>query len=186
MILAAASSPSGEGWIHYMYPEPGDIFPTWKSTFVKRVNSPSGKPYILGSGIYNMQMDRAFIEDVVNRAGTLIAERGKEAFAQLRDKTGPFVFMDTYVFVDTPDGTELVNPAFPSLEGRNLIDLKDLKGRAVVREQIATAMKKGSAWLDLYWSKPGHNTPARKRTFVRKVQSGQDTYIVGSGLYLDE
>lgn len=150
MILAAAGSPSGEGWVHYMYPELGDIFPTWKSTFVKRVNSPSGKPHIIGVGIYNMQMDKAFIEDVVNRAGTLIAERGKEAFAQLRDKTGPFVFMDTYVFVDSPDGTESVNPAFPSLEGRNLIDLKELKGRAVVREQIAAAMKKGSAWLDLY------------------------------------
>jgi len=121
----------------------------------------------------------------VNRASALVAEQGKEAFSQLRDKTGPFVFMDTYVFVDSPDGTELVNPAQPSLEGKNIIDLKDLKGKAVVKEEITEAMKDGSTWLDLYWYKPGQNTPARKLTFVREVQSGGETYIVGSGFYTE-
>jgi signal transduction histidine kinase len=186
MILEAAGSPSGEGWVHYMYPEPGDIFPAWKSTFVKRVTFPSGKQYLIGCGIYNMRMDKAFIVDVVNRAASLVAKQGTEAFGQLRDKTGPFVFMDTYVFVDTTDGTELVNPAQPSLEGKNLIHLRDLKGRPVVQEEIAAAMKDGSAWVDLYWYKPGNNLPARKQTYVRKVQSGQNTYIVGSGVYMEE
>ncbi|MGJ0428763.1 cache domain-containing protein [Methylobacter sp.] len=186
MILDAVKNPSGEGWIHYMYPEPGNIFPTWKSTFLKRVTFPSGTPHIIGCGIYNMQMDKAFIEDVVNRAASRIKERGQEAFGQLRDKRGPFVFMDTYVFVETPEGTELVNAAFPSLEGRNIIDLKDLKGKAFVQEYTAAAMKEGSAWVDYYWYKPGENTPARKQTFVRKVQSGEDIYIVGSGFYLEE
>lgn len=186
MILDVAGSPSGEGWIHYMYPEPEDIFPTWKSTFVKQVTFPLGEQHIIGCGIYNMQMDRAFIEDVVGRAATLVAEQGKDAFGQLRDRTGPFVFMDTYVFVITPDGTELVNPAFPSFEGRNFIDLRDLKGKPVIQDEIAAAMKDGSAWLDLYWYKPGQNTPAQKQTFVRKVQLGQDIYIVGSGIYTEE
>jgi signal transduction histidine kinase len=186
MILAAAESPSGEGWVHYMYPEPGDIFPAWKSTFVKRVNFPSEKQYIVGSAIYNMQMDKAFIEDVVNRATTLIAEQGRDAFGQLRDKTGPFRFMDTYVFVEATDGTELVDPAQPSLEGKNIMDLKDVNGKAVARTCINAALKNGSAWVDYYWYKPGSNTPARKQTYVRKVQSGQDTYIVGSGLYVEE
>jgi signal transduction histidine kinase len=94
--------------------------------------------------------------------------------------------MDTYVFLDTPDGTELVNPAQPSLEGKNLIGLRDLKGKALVQKYIAAAIKDGGAWVDYYWYKPGQNTPGRKQTFVRKVQSGQDIYIVGSGLYLDD
>jgi signal transduction histidine kinase len=185
MFLEVAGSPSGEGWVHYMYPEPGDIFPTWKSSFVKRVTYPSGEHYILGCGIYNMQMDKAFIEDVVNRAATLVEDRGQGAFGQLREKTGPFVFMDTYVFVLTPHGTELVNPAQPSLEGKNLMDLRDVNGKAVAKENIGTAMKHGSGWVDYYWWKPGQNTPARKQTYVRKVQFGQDTYILGSGVYMD-
>jgi signal transduction histidine kinase len=186
MILDAAGSPSGEGWVHYMYPEPGKIFPTWKSTFVKRVNFPTGTPRIIGCGIYNMKMDRAFIEDVVDHAVTLVAQRGKDAFGDLRDRKGPFVFMDTYVFVIAQDGTELVNAAQPSLEGRNLTDLRDLKGKLVIRDEIAAALKDGKAWLDIYWYRPGQNASARKQTFVRKVQSGQDTYIVGSGIYEEE
>jgi signal transduction histidine kinase len=76
-----------------------------------------------------------------------------------------------------------VNASLPSLEGRNIIDLKDLNGNLVVREEIDAAMKRGSAWLDMSWFKPGHNTPALKQTFVRKTQFGQDIYIVGSGIY---
>jgi len=185
MFLEVAASPSGEGWVHYMFPEPGNIFPAWKSTFLKRVTLPSGEQRLTGAGIYNMQMDKAFIEDVVDRAAALVAARGTAAFAQLRDKTGPFVFMDTYVFVDTIDGTEVVNPAQPSLEGTNIIDLRDVKGTRLARNYIAAASKMGSAWVDYYWYKPGHNTPSRKHAYVRKVQAGQDTYVVGSGVYLE-
>ncbi|HEX5884103.1 MAG TPA: cache domain-containing protein [Pyrinomonadaceae bacterium] len=184
MFLKVAESSAGEGWVHYMYPEPGGLFPTWKSTFLKRVTFPSGKQHLIGSGIYNMQMDRVFIEDVVDRAVALIAQRGKAAFAELRDKKGPFVFMDTYVFVNTPDGTELVNAGQPSLEGRSVIDLKDVKGTPIARNYIAAAMKDGKAWVAYYWYRPGESQPALKQTYVRKVQSGNVTYIVGSGFYV--
>ncbi|WP_299708012.1 cache domain-containing protein [uncultured Pontibacter sp.] len=183
MFLEVGERPEAEGWVHYMFPEPGDIFPAWKSSFLKRVTFPSGKRYLVGSGIYNMQMDKAFIEDLVNRAAALVEARGPDAFAELRDKQGSFFFMDTYVFVMRPDGTELVNPAQPSLEGKNLMELKDLQGKEVVKEEIAAAMKDGKAWLEHYWYKPGDNTPAPKQTYVRRVQHGGETYIVGSGFY---
>lgn len=186
MILEAANTPAGEGWVHYMYPEPGDIFPTWKSTFVKRVTFPVGTEHIIGCGIFNMQMDRAFIEDVVNRAADLIAARGRNAFPELRDKTGPFVFMDTYVFVNSPGGVELVNPGQPSLEGRNMTGVGDLKGKKLVDEYIDAAMRNGSAWVQYYWYRPGSNAPALKHTFVKKVQFGGETFIVGSGFYSEE
>jgi signal transduction histidine kinase len=183
MILEIGTSASGEGWIHYMYPEPGEVFPTWKSSFVKRVTFPDGKQYIVGSGIYNMEMDKAFIEDVVNRAAALVEEQGKEAFVLLRDKKGPFVFMDTYVFVDNMQGVELVNAAQPGIEGKNLINEKDVNGKFLVRDIIDSATKKGSAWVDYFWYKPGQNEPAHKLAYVRKVQHGIVTYIVGAGLY---
>lgn len=186
MILDTAASPNGEEWIHYMYPEPGNIFPAWKSTFLKLVKFPGGEPHIIGCGVYNMQMDKAFIEDLVNRAATVVANQGKNAFPLLRDKKGPFYFMDVYVFVNTPIGVEVVNPVFPSLEGRNLLGLKDLKGNSVIQDEINAAMNQGSAWLDFYWFKPGQNTLARKQTYVRKVQSGNEVFIIGSGFYPEE
>ncbi|MGZ3770929.1 MAG: cache domain-containing protein [Bdellovibrio sp.] len=186
MILDVGANPSGEGWIHYLYPEPANVFPVWKSTFLKRIKFPDGKPYIVGCGIYNMQMDKAFIEDIVNRASVLVAEKGKEAFPILSDKKGPFVFMDVYVFITSPNGIQILNPDFPSLEGKNLLGLKDLKGRSVVQEEISAAMNSGSAWLDVFWFMPGSNNLGRKKTFVRKVQSGSETFIVGSGFYSGE
>ena len=151
----------------------------------KRVTFPSGAPHLVGCGIYDMRVEQSFIEDVVDRAAVLVAARGGGAFAELRDEIGAYAFMDTYVFVDRPDGVELVNSAQPSLEGKDLSGMKDAKGKAAVDEYIALAMKNGNAWTEYYWYRPGSNTPVRKKTYVRKVGSGEHTYIVGSGLYVD-
>lgn len=186
MFLDAGNSTLGEGWVHYMWPEPGDIFPTWKSSFVRKVTFPSGKKYLVGCGIYNMQMDKAFIEDVVNRACDLIRSNGRSAFDEIRDRKSSFNFMDIYVFVDDPQGLELVNPAQPSLEGKNLMNLKDAYGKLFIREYIEAALKKGSAWVNYDWYKPGQNTIAPKYTYVKKVNFGNETFVVGAGFYPDE
>jgi signal transduction histidine kinase len=183
MILEAGATPEGEGWVHYLNPEPDNIFPIWKSTFVKRVTFPSGQDYIIGCGIYNMQMDGAFIVDVVDRAADLIAAEGPAAFDMLRDKTGPFLFMDTYVFVDNLTGVELVNAAQPSLEGKNMINEQDVHGKYVMREYLDAAVKNGSAWVDYYWYRPGDNAIAKKHTYVKLVQYGKETFVVGAGYY---
>jgi len=182
-FLEVAKSPSGEGWIHYLYPEPGNIFPCWKSSFVKLVRFPDGTSYLVGCGIYNMNLDQTFIRDVVDRAVTQIEQEGRSAFPALHDKTGPYLFMETYVFVDLTDGTELVNPAQPSLEGKNLIGLKDIKGKMVTKYYIDAAMKEGSAWVDYQWYRPGSNEPAAKHTYVRKAVFGNETFVVGAGYY---
>lgn len=91
--------------------------------------------------------------------------------------------MDTYVFVDTPEGVELVNGAQPSLEGRMLIKMTDARGKYAARDYIEAALNRGSAWVDYMWYKPGKNEPVQKFTYVRKVEHGEKTYIIGAGLY---
>lgn len=183
MFMDVFSSNDPEAWVHYMYPEPGDIFPIWKSSFIKKVQFPSGKNYIIGCGIYQMEMDSAFIENMVNHAALLIQEKGKDAFATLRDKTGPFIFMDTYVFVDSPDGIEWVNPAQPSLEGTNILQLKDVKGKFVAKEYIQAALSSDNAWMNYYWYRPGQNVPSLKYSFVKKVKFKNEIFILGAGFY---
>lgn len=186
MFLEVAASASGEGWAHYMFPEPGSLFPAWKSVFAKRVAFPNGKQHLIGAGIYNMQMDTVIIRDIVDRAAALIEARGTAAFEQLRDRKGPFVFMDTYVFVERADGVEMVNAGQPSLEGTNLIAVQDVNGKYLVRDYIDGAMKHGAVWIEYYWYKPGHNEPARKLAYVRRVETAGVTYVVGSGLYVEQ
>ena len=185
MFIERTSDSDGVGWVHYMWPRPNSIFPTWKSTFVRRVTAPSGKAYIIGCGIYNMKMEEEFIVDEVNEAAALIEQKGRPAFDTLRDKTGPFIFLDTYIFVDTPDGTELVNGGFPGIEGKNIMDFKDVNGKYLVRDYINLALKNGEGWVKYFWPKPGSDKPLEKRTYVKKVMYGGETFIVGCGAYLE-
>jgi Signal transduction histidine kinase len=59
-LLEAATKIPGkpEGWYHYQWPVPGGLLPRWKSSFVVMVKAPSGKKYLIGSGMYNDRMKR--------------------------------------------------------------------------------------------------------------------------------
>ena len=185
MFIDETSRSSGEGWVHYLRTKPDGIFPAWKSSFLKRVKAPSGKVYIVGCGIYNMKIEKEIISNVVDEAAALIEKEGPAAFDRIRDKTGPFVFLDTYVFVDRPDGVELVNPAFPSVEGKNFMNFMDATGKYLAAEYIDTALKKGSGWVTYLWPKPGETRPSIKHSYVKKAVYGGEAFIVGSGAYLE-
>ncbi len=47
-FVQTALSP-GEGWVHYMWPKPGEKDPSPKATFIFKV---PGKPYAMGAGTY--------------------------------------------------------------------------------------------------------------------------------------
>jgi hypothetical protein len=67
--------------------------------------------------------------------------KGSRAFEELWNKKGSFYFMDTYVFVDTPEGVELVNPAQPYLEGKNIAELKNAGDVTIVKDYISEGPK---------------------------------------------
>jgi signal transduction histidine kinase len=182
-FIARASSENGEGWIHYQWPRPGEIFPVWKSTYVRRAISPAGNAYLVGSGCYNMPLDRAFIVDLVEAAARMLSERGSAGFARLRDNGDEFVFMDTYVFVVALNGVEYVNPAFPNLEGRNLLDYKDAAGNFLVREMIDKTEDDANAWVEYFWPRPGSGDAVKKLAYVQRTDVDGETMVIGAGLY---
>jgi signal transduction histidine kinase len=182
-FIARASSAKGEGWIHYQWPRPGEIFPVWKSTYVRRAISPAGNTYLVGSGRYNMPLERAFIVDLVEEAARMLNELGRAGFERLRNDSDEFVFMDTYVFVVALNGVEYVNPAFPNLEGRNLLDYKDAAGKFLVQEMIDKTEEAASAWVGYFWPKPGSEEAVKKLAYVRRTGVDGETMVIGAGLY---
>ncbi|HTY13220.1 MAG TPA: cache domain-containing protein [Candidatus Omnitrophota bacterium] len=184
-FYAAAGNASNEGWVYYLWPRPGDVYDSWKATFLKRVTAPSHKEYLVGSGVYDMKLDREMIVERVNKAAALIEREGRQAFDKLRDRSGDFVFMDNYVFVETLSGVEVVNPGFPNLEGKNLIDYQDDSGRKIVKEYLDLADRDGAGWTEYNWPKPGRSVPSRKQTYVKKVTVNGETFVVGCGAYLE-
>ena len=173
-----------EGWTHYLWPKPGEIMPTWKTTLVKLATTPSSQQYIVGSGVYNMKMEGAFVEDEVKDAAQLIESKGTDALDVIRDPASEFLFPNTYIFVFAQDGTDLVNPAFRYLEGQNIMDLKDADGKYLVRAMFDLVEKQDSGWVDYKWPKPGESKSTKKSSFVTKAELGNTWVLVGSGVYL--
>ncbi|MCK9203707.1 MAG: cache domain-containing protein [Bacteroidales bacterium] len=171
------------GWTHYEWVKPGDREPSWKSTFVKLSRAPSGSIYVVGSGLYDMKMEKEFAIDAVNDALNLIRIMGKDAFRTLRDSTSELVYKDTYVFVLDTLCNMLVNAGAPSLEGTNQKDLMDPSGKYFIREMIHVANEKGQGWVDYQWPKPGKSIPGHKTSFVKKIVIRGEALIVGTGIY---
>jgi cytochrome c len=70
---------------------------------------------------------------LVDSAAALIETKGKNAFPEFKKKDSKWYTGKTYVFVDDYNGTVLVNPPSPEIEGKNLLDMKDAKGKTLVR-----------------------------------------------------
>jgi len=77
-----------EGWSHYVWFKPGQEIPSWKTSFLRYVKAPSGKGYIIGSGLYEMKPEKAFVVDIVDEAAYIVGKEGRGAFPVLRDKAG--------------------------------------------------------------------------------------------------
>ena len=176
IIATTTTLPSKtEGWYHYQWPIPGWLFLRWKSTYARLVIAPSGKRYIVAAGIYDDRMQKPFVVDLVKDAVGQIEKNGTAAFPLFRDPTARFMVKDAYIFVVEPSGVVLVDPGLPSLEGRNLLDVKDTQGKKPIGEMLKVVQTSGSGWV--YYM--------QKSTYVSKAKMRNRWVLVGCGVYSD-
>jgi len=185
-FLRELADGSDDGWVHYLWPTPEQPYSFfWKSTYIHRATDPQGQEFVVGSGLYQMKMERFFVTEQVDEAAALIAAEGEAAFDKLRDPTGEYRFYDVYMFVLDPEGNLLVNAGFPEQEAKNVADLEDRRGRLFVREMLELVAEREAGWIDYDWPKPGDTRASRKSSYIRRVDSGGRTLIVGAGVYLE-
>jgi len=184
-FIQKATTDKEGGWTHYLWTKPGSDKSLWKTTYVKLAKTSAGKEYVVGCGLYDMKMEKAFAVDAVDDAAALIRKEGKKALQILKDTTSEFVYKDTYVFVLDSTCVLLVDPPFPKLEGINVINYKGMTGKYVFREFMKTAKEKGSGWVDYLWPKPGETVQSNKTSYVKKVNLSNGWYVVGTGIYLE-
>jgi signal transduction histidine kinase len=182
----ASSTAHPTGWIHYLWAEKGELFPSWKHAYIMGVKGPDGKTYAIGSGTYNLRTETQWVVDDVDSAARLLEARGKEAYKDLVDKASIFYFYNTYIFVLSLNGRMVVDPAFPTNEGRDMMDFQDFAGHYIVRELLERLGNQETVYLTYMWPAPGQSNPSKKMIYARKVQCGDRSVIVGSSLYLME
>ena len=130
---------------------------------------------------------REFTASQVNSAVELIEEEGEQAFPQLREEGSQWFHDDFYIFVWKTDGIRVVYPPDASGEGQNVSDLEDFTGKPIGQMFINISQsEEGEGWIDYYWPKPGDTEPSMKYTYIKRASFDNQTYIVGSGFYLEE
>ena len=123
-------------------------------------------------------MERAFVVDVVKDAVGQIEKNGEAAFRLFHDPTGPFIAKDAYIFVIDPSGVDLVNPGFPNLEGRNILDVKDTQGKIVDPGDAPGRRNQRFRLGRLYVAQTGRKCLHAE---VRLCEQGEDGRQVGAG-----
>lgn len=181
-LLRELEAGNDSGWEHYLWPKPESSTFRWKTSYVRRTVAPDGSEYVVGSGLYEMEMERFFVVEQVNDAVDLLLADGEDAFYTLRDRSTGFRFYDAYVFVLDPSGIMLVNVGFPDLENSNVAAMQDAAGKMIGQEILSVPLGE-AAWVDYLWPKPGDERPSPKSSYVRRVEVDGREYIVGAGVY---
>ena len=118
---------------------------------------------------YNGKMSETKLKDLV-----------RESLRPLRYNDGK-----GYFFATTLDGTEELFADRPTVEGKNILTLKDTRGKSVIKDMIALVKKQNEGFYSYHWSKPeqpGRDYP--KVSFVKYFSPFN--WFIGTGAYLDD
>ncbi len=90
-----------------------------------------------------------------------------------------------YFFIVNKKGVNIVHPLLPQLEGKNLINVKDIKGTYIVKESLELLTKHEEGFQEYFWRKSKNDTKEyRKIGFIKSLDE-LDWYI-GTGEYIDD
>ena len=103
-----------------------------------------------------------------------------KAYADISDKANAaFHHEDLYLVVYALDGTVKAHGANAKMVGKNLIDLKDIDGKAFVKERVDMARTHASFWQDYKFTNPENKKIEPKSMYCEKLD---DTVVCG-GIY---
>jgi two-component system NarL family sensor kinase len=89
---------------------------------------------------------------------------------------------DNYFFLYELDGTNVMHPRLPQLEGTNLWNKQDESGKFLIQDLIRQA-RDGGGFVEYIWNRPSTHTNELKLGYVELVP--ECNWMIGTGLYMD-
>lgn len=126
---------------------------------------------------------RALAQSLVDEAVELIQTKGEDALLMIEDENGKFNTPDTYVFITSESGADLVNPAFRDIEGLPLENYTEPTSKDAQMTIVNAVKDKDTAWVEYLWPRPKETKPSRKISYLRKIIVNGKVRIVGAGFY---
>jgi cytochrome c len=116
----------------------------------------------------------------VKKGIAFIKANGRDkGYAEVSNKQGQFIDRDLYLVVYGLDGTVRAHGANDKMIGKNLIDLKDVDGKAFVKERVDLAQSKGTFWQDYKFTNPVSKKIEPKSMYCEKLEDA----VVCGGIY---
>ncbi|MDL5034194.1 cache domain-containing protein [Pelomonas sp. APW6] len=117
---------------------------------------------------------------MVKKGVAYIKANGKQkGYAEITSKTGQFRYEDLYLVVYGLDGVVHAHGANEKMVGRNLIELKDVDGKAFVKERVEMGKSKPSFWQDYKFTNPENKKVEPKSMYCERLE---ETVVCG-GIY---
>lgn len=118
-------------------------------------------------------------------AAVLLAAEGDAAIDKIKDANGEFRFADGegYIWIHNLDGVMVMHPIKPSLDGKGLLDMRDVNGVYLFAAMNELVEEKGEGWVPYSWPKPGQSESSPKVSYVVLVKHGDNEYVAGAGMY---
>ncbi|MDH2431788.1 methyl-accepting chemotaxis protein [Pokkaliibacter sp. MBI-7] len=108
-----------------------------------------------------------------------------EAQQRARDALSAMRYGDNnYVFILSEQGTFVMHPLLPKLEGQRLSAVKDAKGTVFLPALVSTAQQQGEAFSQYYWSRDGKAAAVPKLTYAKAAPAWG--WVAATGIYLDD
>ena len=118
---------------------------------------------------------------MVKKGVAYVKSAGKDkAYADISEKANAeFHHQDLYLTVYALDGTVKAHGANAKMIGKNLIELKDIDGKAFVKERMDLAKTNATFWQDYKFTNPESKKIEPKSMYCEKLD---DTVVCG-GIY---
>lgn len=110
--------------------------------------------------------------------------------AQFNQKSGPWVWKDTYIFIhDCSKKVTAAHPMKPEMIGQDVSSIKDAKsGKSIYPDSAAYCKmvqdSPSGVWKEYWWPKPGEKEPSRKLSYYLSAKG--TPYLVIAGVYDDK
>ena len=117
---------------------------------------------------------------MVKKGVAFIKANGKDkGYAEITNKQSQFTDRDLYLVVYGLDGVVRAHGANEKMIGKNLMELKDVDGKAFVKERVELAASKGTFWQDYKFTNPVSKKIEPKQMYCEKL----DDAVVCGGIY---
>ncbi|WP_147821008.1 methyl-accepting chemotaxis protein [Salidesulfovibrio onnuriiensis] len=151
--------------------------------------------YLPTTGAALMEEKRVAVMSTVDVAYTLVEFYGKEASSgalskeDAQKKAAAAVKAlrykgSEYFWINDMNHVIVMHAVKPSLDGKNVADMKDRDGVYFFREFVKVCREKGQGFVDYYWPKPGAEEAVPKVSFVKLYKPWG--WVLGSGIYVDD